>query len=70
MLRVKIQSLSSTTSAVNLTAFFVREEEDLEELIRGDESGDEINDDGREAERVLGKNRAMRDLKPANGREG
>lgn len=40
----------------------------MEELIRGDESGDEINDDGREAERVLGKKRAMRDLKPANER--
>lgn len=36
--------------------------------MRGDERGDEINDDGREAERVLGKNRAMRDFKPANER--
>ena len=40
----------------------------MEELIRGDESGDEINDEGREAERVLGKKRAMRDFKPANER--
>ena len=39
----------------------------MEEL-REDESGDEINDDGREAERVLGRKRDMRNLKPANER--
>jgi hypothetical protein len=56
----------TTSSVLNLTAFFVWE--DLKEL-RGDERGDEINDDGREAERVLGRKRAMRDLMPANERE-
>jgi hypothetical protein len=57
------QSPSITISVVNLTAFFVWSEE-----LRGDESGDEINDDGREAERELGRKRAMRDLNLANER--
>jgi hypothetical protein len=60
------QSLSTTSSVLNLTAFFVRG--NSEELFRGDESGEDINEAGKEVERVLGRKRAMRDLRPANER--
>lgn len=59
------QSLSTTSSVVNLTAFFVGG--NSKELFRGDESGEEV---GKEAERVFGRKRAMRDLRLANEREG